>query len=180
MQDEISEDVHTAERHCLRDSPLHGAVFFAAGWRDGEAFRRTPECGRRIVVAAGGVDMHVAGDVDRVRRGAETDDGGVEADGDVEVVVAGSEEDGVAVGAELAMLLRGVDGVDFRLRLGDGCGGRDEQDAGAEVGRFLRDGDSGEYESDEGRESNSHGNITLPEQTNDCLYTLRHLDTLRE
>ena len=47
------------------------------------------------------------------RRGPATF--GVEADGDVEVIVAGEEEEGVALGAELVVLLDGVDAIDLGL-----------------------------------------------------------------
>ena len=65
---------------------------------------------------------------------AEAGDFGVEADGDVEVVVAGEEEEGVALGAELVVLLGGVDAVDLGLHGGGGHGGREDGDVGAEVG----------------------------------------------
>ena len=57
--------------------------------------------------------MDVASDVHGVGRGAEAKDLGVEADGDVDVIVAREKEDGVAFGAELVVLLRGVDLVDL-------------------------------------------------------------------
>ncbi len=64
--------------------------------------------------------MDVAGDVSGVRGGAEAGYFGVEADGDVEVVVAEQEEEGVALGAELVVLLDGVDAIDLGLHGGGG------------------------------------------------------------
>jgi len=81
--------------------------------------------------------VDVAGDVDGVWRCAEADDFSVEADGDVDFVFAGEEEEGVAFGAELIVLLDLVDLVDLGLDFGGGCGGGEEQDVGAEVGGFL-------------------------------------------
>ena len=66
--------------------------------------------------------------------GAEADDFGVEADRDVDVVVAGKKEQGVALGAELVVLLDGVDLVDLRLNVGGGHGGTEDQYVGTEVG----------------------------------------------
>ena len=79
-----------------------------------------PSTARQKVVVAlllrqAGVGVDVAGDVDAVGRGAEAEHLRVEADGDVDVVVAGKEEEGVACGAELVVLLGGVDLVDLRL-----------------------------------------------------------------
>ena len=104
--------------------------------RDGEVFGGAPEGGGGVVVvvAGGGVDVDVAGDVGGVGRGAEAGDFGVEADGDVEVIVAGEEEEGVALGTELVVLLDGVDAIDLGLHGGGGRGGREDGDVGAEVG----------------------------------------------
>ena len=57
---------------------------------------------------------------------------GVEADGDVDVVFAGEEEQGVARGAELAVLLDGVDLVDLGLHGGGGHGGIEDENVGAQ------------------------------------------------
>ena len=102
--------------------------------------------------------MDVAGDVGVVGRCAEAEDLGVEADGDVEVVVAGEKEDGVAVGAELVVLLRGVDAVDGGLRFGVWGGGREEEDVGAEVGG-LRVGGSGGEEERENYDAAHHNSL---------------------
>ncbi len=57
---------------------------------------------------------------------AEADDLGIEADGDVDVVFAGQEEQGVAGGAEFAVLLDRVDLVDLGLDGSGGHGGIEE------------------------------------------------------
>lgn len=59
--------------------------------------------------------MDVADDVNCIRRAAEAEDLGIEANGDVDLVSAGEEEQGVARGAKLAVLLLRVDLVDARL-----------------------------------------------------------------
>ena len=78
--------------------------------------------------------MDVAGDLNFVRRGAEAEDLGVKADGDVDGVVAGEEENGVAFGAELVAALGGVDLVDLLLDVSGGCLWAEDEDVGAEVG----------------------------------------------
>ena len=95
----------------LRDGPLHGAACRG----DGEAFDSAPESAGGVVARQAGVGVDVAGDVHSIGRGAEADHLCVEADGNVEVIFAGEKEDGVALGAELAVLLDGVDGVDLLL-----------------------------------------------------------------
>ncbi len=85
IEDDVALDVHATEGRGLRDGPLHGA----AGGGDGEVFCGAPEGGGGVVVAGCRVGVDVAGDVDGVGRDAEAEDLGVEADGDVDVVVAG-------------------------------------------------------------------------------------------
>ncbi len=87
-----------------------------------------------LLLRADSVDVDVAGEVRGVGCGAEAGDFGVEADGDVEVVVAGEKEEGVALGAELVVLLDGVDAIDLGLHGRCGRGGREDGDVGAEVG----------------------------------------------
>ena len=91
-----------------------------------------PEGAGGVVLRERGVGVDVAGDVDGVGSGAEADDLRVEADGDVEVVVAGEEEEGVAAAAELGVFLFGVDLVDLGLHLGGGRRRREDEDVGAE------------------------------------------------
>ncbi len=133
MENEIARDMHAAEKDGLRNSPLH----FTAGGRDGEALHAAPEGAGGVVAREAGVGVDVAGDVDRVRRCAKADDLRVKADGDVEFVFAGQEEDGVALGAEFAVLLDGVDGVNLALHVGGGHGGREDEDVGTEIGSGL-------------------------------------------
>ena len=143
MEDEVAVDVEAAHGDGLRDGPLHGA----AGGRDGKVFGGAPEGGGGVVVVAarGCVDVDVAGDVGGVGCGAEAGYFGVEADGDVEVIVAGKEEEGVALRAELVVLLEGVDAIDLGLHGGGGRRGREDGDVGAEVGSLGNGGgeDSG-------------------------------------
>ncbi len=63
---------------------------------------------------------------------------GVKADGDIDFVFAGQEEQREAGGAEFAVLLNGVDLVDLLLDGGRGHGRREEKDVGAEVGRRAK------------------------------------------
>ena len=49
------------------------------------------------------------------------------------MIFAGKEEEGVTRGAELAVLLDGVDLVDLGLDIGGGHGGIEDEDVGAEV-----------------------------------------------
>ena len=135
VEHEVAEDVEAAHGHGLGDGPLHGS----AGGCDGEVLGGAPEGGGGVVVAGGGVDVHVAGEVCGVGREAEACDFGVEADGDVELIVAGKEEEGVTLRAELVVLLDGVDAVDLGLDGGGGRGGREDADVRAEVGG-LREG----------------------------------------
>ena len=113
-----------------------------------------------LLLRRSGVDVDVAGEVGGVGCGAEAGDFGVEADGDVEVVVAGEEEEGVALGAELVVLLDGVDAIDLGLHGGGGRGGREDGDVGAEVGGLGEGGEREEGESEEqgsAGEDGSHG-----------------------
>jgi hypothetical protein len=115
--------------------------------RDGEAFGGAPEGAGSVVARQAGVGVDVAGDVDTVWRSAEANDLSVEAHRDVDMVIAGQEEEGVALGAELAMLLDGVDGVDPLLDGGRGHGWIEDEDVGAEVGfggGYCRDGSRSE------------------------------------
>ena len=77
--------------------------------------------------------MNVAGDMDAVGRGAEAEDLSVEADGDVDVVVAGKEQEGVALGAKVVVPLSGVNLVDLRLDRRQRHGRVEDEDVGAEV-----------------------------------------------
>ncbi len=158
MEDEVAEDVHAAEGDGLRDGPLHGAV----GGGDGEVDGGAPEGGGGVVVAEGGVDVDVAGDVGGVGCGAEAGYLGVEADGHVEVVVAGEEEEGVALRAELAVMLGGVDAVDCGLHCGGRSRGREDADVRTEVGRLCeRAGREEDKRAEEGTAGDvkSHGSI---------------------
>ena len=137
MQDEAAIDVQAAHGNGLGDGPLHGAGDFAAEGSNGEVFDAAPEGAGGVVVGKAGVGVDVAGDVGGVGCCAEAGYFGVEADGDVDVVVAGEEEEGVALGAELVVLLDGVDAVDLGLDFRGGCGGREDADVGTEV-RGLR------------------------------------------
>src|ERR1700742_2315108 len=74
----------------------------------------------------------MAGEVNGIGSGAEADRLGVEADGEIDVVVAGEKEEGVAAAAELGVFLLGVDLVDLGLHLGGWCGRREEEDVGTE------------------------------------------------
>ena len=136
MQDEVAVDMEAAHGDGLGDCPLHGA----AGGSDREVLGGAPEGDRRVVVLGGGVDVDVAGEVGGVGRGAEAGYLGVEADGDVEVVVTGEEEEGIALRAELVVLLDGVDAIDLGLHGGSGCGGREDGDVRAEVGCLCEGG----------------------------------------
>ncbi len=110
--------------------------------------------------------MDVAGDVDAVGGGAEAEDLGVEADGDVDVVLAGEEEEGVAFGAELVAALRGVDLVDLGLDRRRGHGRLEDEDVGAEVrgdsgGRNRRTG-NGREQGEREKELRRHCHSGLP------------------
>ncbi len=88
--------------------------------RDGETFDSAPEGAGGVVARQAGVGVDVAGDVDGVWSCAEAEHLGVETDGDVDVILAGKEEQSVACRAELAVLLDGVDLVDLSLDVGGG------------------------------------------------------------
>ena len=86
-----------------------------------------------LLCGQAGVGVDVAGDVDGVGRSAEAEDLRVEADGDVDVIVAGEKEERVALGAEFAVLLDGVDLVDLLLDCAEGMDGFEDENVGAEV-----------------------------------------------
>src|SRR5580658_9850225 len=58
VQDQVAAHMHTPQRYCLRDRPLHRA----ARWRYREPFRSSPEGRRRIVMLMIRIRMHVARD----------------------------------------------------------------------------------------------------------------------
>lgn len=138
MEHEIADDVHAAEGHGLRDGPLHGP----AGGRDSKSFHSAPEGAGRVVVRKTGVGVHIADDVHCLGNVSQAHDLRVEADRDIVVIFAGKEEERVALGAEFAVLLRGVDFVDLRLNPGSGHGRRKNENVGPEVrsgsGRQVR------------------------------------------
>jgi len=84
-------------------------------------------------VREAGINMHVAGDVDRIRRCACADDFCIEAYRHVKVVIAGHEDDGIALRPELVVALHSVDFVDLLLHGGCGHGGIKDDDVGPEV-----------------------------------------------
>ena len=132
MKHQIAEDVHAAERHGLRDGPLH----CASGGRNRESFHSAPERAGCVVAGQGGVRVYVADDVDRLGHVAQADDFGIETHGYIDVVFAGKEEQRVARGAKLAVLLDGIDLVDLLLNLRRGHAGIEDQNVGAEVGSW--------------------------------------------
>nr|WP_306467640.1 hypothetical protein [Streptomyces thermoviolaceus] len=71
---------------------------------------------------------------------AESEHMGVEADVDVDVVRAGPERQGVALGAELVGLLDGEHVVDLLLDRRVAHGRVEDQDVGSQVGRAERCG----------------------------------------
>ena len=80
--------------------------------------------------------MDVARDVDCVGRGAESDDFGVEADGDIDVVFTWQKDKSIPVRAELTVLLDRVDLVDLGLDVGSGHRRVEDEDFIAEIGLF--------------------------------------------
>ena len=107
-------------------------------------------------------------EVGGVGRGAEAGYLGVEADGDVEVVVTWKEEEGITLGAELVVLLNGVDAIDLGLHGGSGCGGREDGDVRAEVwGLGKGGGRRGRLETSRGR----HGMNSIAWWIRICLGT---------
>ena len=133
MEDDVAPDVHTAEGDRLRHGPEH----LAAGRGDRESPDGLPEGGRGVVVAGSRLGADVAGDVRRIGRGSEAQDFSVEADGNVDLIFAGEKEEGVALAAELVVLLDGVDLVDLGPNLGRRGRGREDGDVRAEVGSFC-------------------------------------------
>ena len=129
MKNDVADHMHPAERHSLGDGPLHGAV----GGCDGEALNRAPERAGSVVAREAGIRVDVADDVDSVGCRAEADDFCVEADGDVDVVLARQEEQSVTGRTELTVLLNRVDLVNLGLDVGRGHRGLEEQHVGPEI-----------------------------------------------
>jgi len=120
-------------RNGLRDGPFHGVACCPAGGGDGEALGSAPEGAGGVVAGQAGVGVDVSGDVDGVWRGSKANDFSVEADWDVDVIIAGKKEQGVACGTELAVLLNGIDLVDLGLNLRCGHGGIEDEGVRTEV-----------------------------------------------
>ncbi len=78
--------------------------------------------------------MNVAGDVDGIGRSAKTEDLRVETNRNVDVIVTGQEEHGVARRAEFTVLLNRVDLVDLLLNGSGGHGWIEDKYVGTEVG----------------------------------------------
>ena len=130
--------------HCMRRR--------CAGRSDREALGGAPEGAGGVVFGQAGVGVDVAGDVHSVGRGAEAEHLGVEADRHVDVVFAGQEKERIARGAELAVLLDGVDLVDLGLDGGRWHGWIEDEDIGAEVGGGCG-GEGGDRETSEQKKS---------------------------
>jgi hypothetical protein len=111
IQPPLAADVHAPERNSLRDRPLHGT----AGGGDGKAFGGAPKGAGRVVAGQAGVAVHVAGDVHRIGRDAQSQHLGIEAHRHVHVILAGKEKKGVAFGTELVFPLDREDLVDLLL-----------------------------------------------------------------
>ncbi len=92
MKNDVADHVHATEGYSLRDGPLHGA----ARRCDRKSFSGAPECAGGIVAREAGVGVDVADDVDGVGCRAEAEHLRVEADGNIDVVLAGEEEQRVA------------------------------------------------------------------------------------
>ena len=71
-------------------------------------------------MTSGGGGVHVAFDAHGFGRRAEADDLRVKPDGNIHVIASRQKQEGVALGAELAVLLRGVNRVNLLLHLGSG------------------------------------------------------------
>lgn len=94
----------------------------------------------------------IAGDVGAVGRRAEAQDLGVVADGEIELVFAGREEDGVAGGSELVVLLGEVNLVDFLLHGRREHGGIEDENVGSKIRVGMascREGRDREHSSEE-------------------------------
>src|SRR4051794_19173609 len=131
MQHQVAKYVHAPERHRLRYRPLHGAT----GWRDSQTLKSAPERAGRIVARKAGIGMYVADNVNGLGNIAETHHLCVETNRDIDPILAGQKEEGVAVRAEFAVLLPRVDFVDLLLNLRCGHGGIEHQNIWAELRR---------------------------------------------
>ena len=156
MEHDVAADMHAAEQNGLGNGPLHRA----AGGRHRESLGGSPEGAGGVVVGEACVGMHVADDVHGVRCRAEADHLRVEANGDVDVVFAGKEQECVACCAKFAVLLDGVDLVDLLLNCGRGHGRFEDKRVRSQIGlrgcgRFrrplrIRDGCHTEQHADSG------------------------------
>jgi hypothetical protein len=115
MQDDAAEDMHAAKGHGLRDGPLHGSrrdLLMGVTEKPSAARQKVQVAllwGRLASAWTLPVMWTASGVAPRPI------DFGVEADGDVDLVIAGKKEEGIALGAELAVLLEVVDFVDLLL-----------------------------------------------------------------
>src|SRR5258708_32310171 len=105
--------------------------------------------------------MNIAGDVNGIWSCAQAQDLRVETHRDVDVVLAGKKEQCVARGAELAVLLDGVDLVDLFLNGGRGHRRIEQEHVGSKIGlrclRYLRgagsNGSQTQHQEDFGKRS---------------------------